>query len=118
MQWERVLADPLLGKTARERWPAVSHADPNRVENNFQLFSPGGDAFRAFGVDGGGEGASGRGIAWIAQRPGAAAEFAVGTRFGVRTVGSFNELLAALDVVGEPCEFPLTDWPGVDVAIA
>jgi hypothetical protein len=26
-QWERVLADPLLGKTARERWPELSRAD-------------------------------------------------------------------------------------------
>ena len=32
-------------------------------------------------------------------------EFVVATRFGPRTVGSFDELLAALDVVGEPCEF-------------
>ena len=24
-QWERVLADPLLGKIARERWPELSH---------------------------------------------------------------------------------------------
>ena len=28
-QWERVLADPLLGKAARQRWPALSHADQN-----------------------------------------------------------------------------------------
>ncbi|MGD0498571.1 MAG: hypothetical protein ABSC23_09070 [Bryobacteraceae bacterium] len=28
-QWERVLADPLLGKIARERWPALSHVDQN-----------------------------------------------------------------------------------------
>jgi hypothetical protein len=26
-------------------------------------------------------------------------------------VASFEELLAALDVVGEPCDFPLADWP-------
>jgi hypothetical protein len=28
-QWQRVLADPLLGKTARERWPALSRVDQN-----------------------------------------------------------------------------------------
>ena len=47
------------------------------------------------------------------QRPGAEAELVVATRFGPRTVGSFEELLAALDIVGEPCEFPLADWAGV-----
>ncbi len=35
------------------------------------------------------------------------AEFVLATRFGPRTVGSFEELLAALDVIGEPSEFPL-----------
>lgn len=28
-QWERILADPLLGRIARERWPELSHADQN-----------------------------------------------------------------------------------------
>jgi hypothetical protein len=28
-QWERILADPLLGRTDRERWPELSHADQN-----------------------------------------------------------------------------------------
>ena len=28
-QWERVLADPLLGKIARGRWPELSHVDQN-----------------------------------------------------------------------------------------
>lgn len=85
--------------------------------DNFQLFSPGGDAFGAFYVDGAGGSAEGRGIAWMVQRLGAAAEFVVATRFGPRTVGSFEELLAALDVVGEPGEFPLADWPGVTVSV-
>jgi hypothetical protein len=44
-------------------------------------------------------------------------EFVVATRFGPRTVGSFEELLAALDVVGEPSEFPYADWPGVVVSV-
>jgi hypothetical protein len=85
--------------------------------DNFQLFSPGGEAFGAFCVDGTGGSAEGRGIAWMVQRPGAEAEFVVATRFGPRTVASFEELLAALDVVGEPCEFPLADWPGVSVSV-
>ena len=53
----------------------------------------------------------------MVQRPGAEAEFVVATRSGPRTVGSFEELLAALDVVGEPCEFPLGDWPGVTASV-
>lgn len=85
--------------------------------DNFQLFSPGGAAFDAFCVDGAGGSAEGRGIAWIVQRPGAEAEFVVATRFGARQVSSFEELLAGLDVVGEPCEFPLADWPGVTVSV-
>jgi hypothetical protein len=28
-QWERVLADPLLGKIARERWPELSRVKQN-----------------------------------------------------------------------------------------
>ena len=28
-QWDRVLADPLLGKIARERWPELSRANQN-----------------------------------------------------------------------------------------
>jgi hypothetical protein len=28
-QWDRVLADPLLGKIAQERWPELSHVDQN-----------------------------------------------------------------------------------------
>jgi hypothetical protein len=85
--------------------------------DNFQLFSPGGDVFGAFYVEGAADGTGGRGIAWLVQRPGAEAEFVVATRFGPRTVGSFEELLTALDVVGEPCEFPLADWPGVGVSV-
>jgi hypothetical protein len=85
--------------------------------DNFQLFSPGGEVFGAFCVDCAGGGADGRGIAWLIQRPGAAAEFVVATRFGPRTVGSFEDLLAALDVVGEPCDFPLADWPDVAVSV-
>jgi hypothetical protein len=28
-QWERILADPLLGKIASERWPELGHAGEN-----------------------------------------------------------------------------------------
>jgi hypothetical protein len=94
--------------------------DPNVFEfspDNFQLFSPAGDVFGAIYVDGARGGADERGIAWIVQRPGAEAEFVVATRFRPRTVASFEELLAALDVVGEPCDFPLADWPGVPVSV-
>ncbi len=59
--------------------------------DNFQLFSRGGDAFRAFCVNGDGGSAEGRGIAWMVQRPGIAAEFVEATQFGPRTVGSFEE---------------------------
>jgi superfamily II DNA or RNA helicase len=93
--------------------------DPGVFEfssDNFQLFSPGGDAFGAFCVEGG-DGAEGRGIAWMVQRPGAEAEFVVATQSGPRRVERFAELLAALDVAGEPCDFPLADWPGVTASV-
>jgi hypothetical protein len=53
------------------------------------------------------------GIAWVVQQPGVEAQFVVTTRFGLRHVGSFEEFLAGLDVVGELCEFPFADWPRV-----
>jgi hypothetical protein len=71
------------------------------------LFSPGGDVFGAFCMDGAGGGAYGRGIAGLVQRPDAEAEFGVATRFRPRTVASLEEVLPALDVVGESAEFPL-----------
>ena len=83
--------------------------------DNFQLFSPGGNAFGSFYVVSTGGAGNGRGIAWMVQRPAAEAEFVVATRFGPRTVGNFDELLAALDLVGEPSEFPFANWPGVTV---
>ncbi|MCL4851636.1 MAG: hypothetical protein KJZ78_09675, partial [Bryobacteraceae bacterium] len=85
--------------------------------DNFQLFSSGGAAFGSFCVDGAGEITEGRGIAWMIRRPDGEAQFVIATRFGPRQVATFEELLAALDVVGEPCEFPLTDWPGVTVSV-
>lgn len=85
--------------------------------DNFQLFSPGGDAFGSFCVDSTDGSGNGRGIAWMVQRPGAEAEFVVATRFGPRTVGNFDELLAALDAIREPCEFPLADWQDVHASV-
>jgi len=38
-------------------------------------------------------------------------------KFGARTVACFEELLAALDILGEPCDFPLDDWPDVAVSV-
>jgi hypothetical protein len=81
--------------------------------DNLQFFSPGGEVFGRFTLESREAGAGGPGIAWLAQRADGEVEFVVATRFGPRTVGSFQELLAALDMVGEPCEFPLADWPGV-----
>jgi hypothetical protein len=101
--------------------PAVSVTTDRDVfefsSDNFQLFSPGGEAFDGFCMDEDGGGSAGRGIAWLVQRPEAETEFVVATRFGVKTVASFGELVAALEVVGEPCEFPLTEWPGVAVRV-
>ncbi len=100
--------------------PIRGTTDPNVFDfssDNFQLFSPGGEAFGAFRVDGLEVGGRGLGVAWILQRSGAKLEFVVATRFGPRTVGSFEELLAALDVIGEPCEFPFAEWPGVTVSV-
>jgi len=94
--------------------------DPGVFEfssDNLQLFSPGGDAFGTFYVDDATTGSNGRGIAWLVQRPDAEPEFVIATRFGPRRVCNLEELLAALDVAGDPCEFPLADWPGVTVSV-
>jgi superfamily II DNA or RNA helicase len=85
--------------------------------DNFQLFSPGGAAFGSFCVKANGADSDGHGVAWIVQRPDAAEEFVVATRFGLRQVACFEELVAALDVVGEPCEFAYGEWPGVKVTL-
>jgi hypothetical protein len=51
------------------------------------------------------------------RRPDESVEFVVATRFGPRQVTCFEELVAALDVIGEPCEFPFAEWPGVTVSV-
>jgi hypothetical protein len=63
------------------------------------------------------EKAGGCGVAWIMNSPGAEAEFVIATPFGVRRVTNFEELTAALGTVGEPCEFPLADRPGVTASV-
>jgi hypothetical protein len=102
------------------RAPIRVTTDPGVFEfssDNVQLYSAGGDAFGAFSVDATGGVADGRGIAWMVQRPGAEPEFVVATRSGPRTVGNFEELLAALEMLGDPCDFPLAAWPGVTASL-
>jgi hypothetical protein len=42
----------------------------------------------------------------------------IATRFGLRRVDTFGEgeLVAAVDAIGSPTDFPLSDWPGVTVS--
>ena len=54
--------------------------------------------------------AQGHLIAWMVQRPAGEAEFVVAIRFGPRTIASFEELLATLDVIGEPSGWVLTPF--------
>jgi hypothetical protein len=84
--------------------------------DSHQLFSPGGEVFDSFCVDSPPVGNGGSGIAWLLRRRGGGLEFVVVTRFGLRRVETFGELLAAMDIIGAPAEFPLADWPGVTVA--
>ena len=44
-------------------------------------------------------------------------EFVVATRFGLRRVERFGELLAALDAIGPPTDFRFADWPGMTVSL-
>jgi len=60
-------------------------------------------------------GSDGVGIAWLLRSEGGGLEFVVATRFGLRRVETFGELLVALDAIGAPTNFPLSDWPGVTV---
>jgi SNF2 family DNA or RNA helicase len=90
--------------------------DPDVFElssDNLQLFSPGGEVFSSFGVESASLASDGPGLAWIVQKGKAKPEFVIATRFGLRRVDTFEELLAAVNMVGEPCQFPLADWPGV-----
>jgi hypothetical protein len=83
--------------------------------DNHQLFSPDGDVFNLFCVESSPEASSGRGIAWLLQRMSGGREFVVATRFGLRRLETFSELLAALDAMNAPTDFPLADWPGMIV---
>jgi hypothetical protein len=83
--------------------------------DSHQLFSPGGDVFGSFGVSSPGVTADAQGIAWLLKRETGGDEFVVATKFGLRRVQTLNEVLNALDSVGQPTEFPYTEWPGATV---
>jgi hypothetical protein len=85
--------------------------------DSHQLFSPGGEVFESFSVQPSSEASAGSGIAWLLHRAGGGLEFVVATRFGQRRVETFGELIAALNVVGAPTEFPLAEWPGMSVLL-
>ena len=81
--------------------------------DNHQLFSTGGEAFDLFLNTADPEPAVGPGVAWVVKSPDGSLDFVVATRFGPQRVNTFAELMAAVDAVDAPTDFPLTDWPGV-----
>ena len=83
--------------------------------DSHQLFSPGGEVFDLFGVDLSPEPTDRQGVAWLLRRDSGGLEFVVATRFGLQTVETLGDLLAALDTIGTPTHFPLADWPGVTI---
>lgn len=85
--------------------------------DSHQLFSPGGEVFDSFLVDSTPEASDGRGVAWLLRRSTGGREFVVATRFGLRRVETFEDLLAALDTIGPPTDFPFGDWPGMTVSV-
>lgn len=85
--------------------------------DSHQLFSPGGEVFDSFFVDSPPVANGGSGIAWLLRSTVGGLEFVVATRFGLQRVKTLSELLAALDVIGVPADFPLADWPGVTVSL-
>ena len=85
--------------------------------DSHQLFSPGGEVFDSFSVDPAPEVSGGRGIAWLLRRAGGGLEFVVATRSGLLRVETFDELLAALDAISPPIDFPFADWPGMTASI-
>jgi len=85
--------------------------------DSHQLFSPGGEVFDSFCVDSTVEVNNAPRVAWLLRRSGGGLEFVVATRFGIRRVETLGALLAALDAVGTPAEFPLAAWPGMTVSV-
>ncbi|MEX2261723.1 MAG: hypothetical protein WD696_07215 [Bryobacteraceae bacterium] len=85
--------------------------------DSHQLFSPGGEVFDSFCVDSIPAAGDGRGVAWLLRRAGGDAEFVIATQFGLRRVETLPELLAALDAIGAPTDFPLGDWPGITLFV-
>ena len=57
------------------------------------------------------------GTAWLVRSSNGAQDFVVATRFGLRRVETFNDLLVALDAICDPTVFPLAEWPGVAVSV-
>jgi len=82
-----------------------------------QLFSPGGEVFDSFRVEAAPDVSAGSGIAWLLRQDGGGLAFVVATKFGLRRIETFGELLAALDIVGDPTGFPLADWPGLSISV-
>lgn len=60
---------------------------------------------------------AGLGSHGLLRRTGGDLEFVVATRFGLRRAETFDELLATMDTIGPPTDFPLADWPGVTVSV-
>jgi hypothetical protein len=85
--------------------------------DSHQLFSPGGEVFDLFSLESSPEPTADTGVAWLLQRTGGRLEFVVATRFGLRRVQTFGELVAAIDAIGVPTNFPFTEWPGVTVSL-
>jgi superfamily II DNA or RNA helicase len=83
--------------------------------DNHQLFSEGGEVFELFCVGPPHTSNDSSGVAWVVNSGNGSIDYVVATRFGLRRIETFNDLLVALDTVGEPIVFPLSDWPGVTV---
>ena len=81
------------------------------------MFSPGGEAFDSFCVNSTPEQSALPGVAPLLRRASGGLQFVVATRFGPQRVQTLGELLAALDAVGVPPEFPLADWSGMTVSV-
>jgi hypothetical protein len=89
--------------------------------DSHQLFSPGGEVFKRFGVDIPSSADDTRGIAWLIRRENGAlrplTEYVVATRFGLQRVQTLTELLNALESVASPVNFPFEQWPEVTVSV-
>ncbi len=97
--------------------PVRVTTDPGTFDfssDNFQLFSPGGEAFESFRVPLPETVPDGHGVAWLATSP-SEQTVLIMTKFGPRTVNSSDELFEALEMVGEPCAPP--EMPGLALSL-